>query len=111
MRAFCVLILAGCATERAAEVDDDCCREVAEPATRAVDFAEVVNAPQRCEAAARALLPSAEAWIELWGCVHAGHFTALRELVSGAWDRELQTRPDAPLLLLRVIAERGGNVD
>ena len=43
--------------------------------------------------------------------MQAGHFTALRQVLSGAWDRELQTRADAPLLVARVIAERGGDVD
>jgi len=33
--------------------------------------------------------PSDEAWRHLWDCVQQGHFTALRELLSGAWDHEL----------------------
>src|SRR4051812_2026604 len=112
MRALLLLCFAGCATEQAAEVEDPaCCREVTLPQTRGVDFAEVVNAPERCEADARARLPSPAAWQDLWACVNSGHFTALRQLLSGAWDRDLQTRPDAPLLVLRVIAARGGNVD
>jgi hypothetical protein len=112
MRAFFVLVLCACATEHAVDIDDPlCCKEVSEPQTRGIDFAEVVNAPERCEAAARAKLPAEAAWQELWGCVSSGHFTALRELLSGAWDRDLQTRPDAPLLVVRVIAARGGNVD
>lgn len=113
MRALFVLLMCGCATEHAVEVEDPaCCKEVNKPpATRGIDFAEVVNAPERCEAAARAELPSPAAWQDLWICVQSGHFTALRELLSGAWDRDLKTRPDAPLLLVRVIAARGGNVD
>jgi len=83
------------------------------PGDEGHDFAARVEAPARCEQAARSRLADApdEAWRALWGCVCKGRFTALRNLADGAWDHELKTRPDAPLLVARVIAERGGDVD
>jgi hypothetical protein len=95
----------GCAAERAEEVEV-CCREEALPPP--IDFASTVEGPARCAEAART---SDDPWRRLWDCVNQGHFTALSALLSGAWDRDLQTRPDAPLLVLRVIATRGGQVD
>jgi hypothetical protein len=107
-----VLLLLGCATERAQLEDPACCneKELASE-SRGLDFAAQVEGPARCAAAAEAWLPANEAWQRLWACVNQGHFTALRELTSGAWDHELKSRPDAPLLILRVIAARGGVVD
>jgi hypothetical protein len=52
-----------------------------------------------------------EAWQALRCCVDEGRFTALRVLLAGAWDQPLGTRVEAPALLARVIAERGGDVD
>jgi hypothetical protein len=107
-----LLLLLGCATERAELEDPACCREKeAASESRGLDFAEQVEGPARCAAAAEALLPANEAWQRLWACVNQGHFTALRELTSGAWDHELRSRPDAPMLILHVIAARGGVVD
>lgn len=72
-----------------------------------------VQAPVRCARAAAAWLPAApdEAWGALWCCVEAGRFIALRELLGPDWDPLLRTRHDAPILLARVIAERGGDVE
>ncbi len=114
-----LLGLAGCAVDHAVEIADPaCCREVGEaPAIETSDegrdFAARVEHPARCEEAARARLPSApdQAWRQLWACVQEGHFTALRGVLSGAWDTQLRTRSDAPLLVARIIAERGGDVD
>lgn len=66
----------------------------------------------RCEVQARALLPEARerAWEWLHHCVDAGYFTSLRTLLAGAWDAELQARPDALPMLAHVVAMRGGNV-
>jgi hypothetical protein len=120
-RLLLALLLIGCATERESVVEDPaCCRETEAPAPAAApssddgrDFAARIEGPARCEREARALLPAApeQAWRMLWGCVQTGHFTALRQVLSGAWDRQLQTRADAPLLVARVIADRGGDVD
>ena len=105
--------LCGCAADRTEQINDPlCCQPVAEaPVDRGLDFAARVEGPTRCVEAARAQLPSQDAWRSVWGCVQDGHFTALRAVLSGAWDRDLQTRADAPLLIARVIAERGGDVD
>jgi hypothetical protein len=119
MRSTCLclsLLVAGCA-HSAGPDPAFCCSDPGEQAPwqgqEGHDFAERIEAPARCEAAARTRLASSpdEAWRQLWGCVLQGHFTALRNLLGGAWDRELQTRPDAPFLVARVIAERGGDVD
>jgi hypothetical protein len=94
-----------------------CCNERVEatafPDGEGHDFAARVEAPARCEAAARARLAVApdEAWRGLWDCVLKGRFTALRPLLRDGWDHELKTRADAPLLMARVIAERGGDVE
>jgi hypothetical protein len=78
----------------------------AEPMVRAAG-------PVRCARAAAAWLPAApdEAWRALWCCVAEGRFVALRELLGPDWDPLLRTRHDAPVLLARVIAERGGDVE
>jgi hypothetical protein len=113
-----VLLVAGCATESADVEYAECveCRVVDVPAVAREDDQDVsprLPAPERCEAVARSHLSTApdEAWRALWRCVAAGRFTALRPLLEDAWGHELRTRRDAPLLLTRVIAERGGNVE
>ncbi|HEY6104906.1 MAG TPA: hypothetical protein VIV59_02920 [Anaeromyxobacteraceae bacterium] len=77
-----------------------------------VAYAARFPAPDACEAAARRLLRSSpdRAWAVLRACVERGKFTALRRLLDGAWDKELQARNDAALLLGRVVAARGGDV-
>src|SRR4051812_44066627 len=97
-----ILLLAACATT---EVEDSqcCTAEKAADTAPPLDFAAQVEAPARC---AQAAASSDDPWKRLWACVQEGRFTALRELLSGAWDADLKSRPDAPLLILRVIAER-----
>lgn len=66
-----------------------------------------------CERDARPLLSvdRREAWEWLKACVRAGRFIELRSLLDGEWDALLRHQPDAPSLLLRIVAERGGDVD
>jgi hypothetical protein len=119
--ALVVSLASGCALDQAVRIEDPpCCDETAlapdpplPPDAPGRDFAARVEGAARCEQAARTLLPDApdEAWRRLRACVDEGHFTALRSLLEGAWDRELATRADAPLLVARVIAQRGGDVD
>jgi hypothetical protein len=68
--------------------------------------------PAECEAAARDLLSTSreQGWAVLRACVDRGNFTALRRLLSEQWLAELQVRKDAPLLIARVIAARGGSI-
>jgi hypothetical protein len=108
----------GCATESTEIERSECveCRVAdAPPFDNEVepDVGPRLPAPERCEAIARSYVPTApdRAWYELWQCVAAGRFTALRPLLDNAWDHELRTRRDAPLLLTRVIAARGGNIE
>lgn len=65
-----------------------------------------------CEAAARRLLKTApdKGWAVLKACVERGKFVVLARLVDGTWNRELQGRNDAAVLLARVVAARGGDI-
>jgi hypothetical protein len=87
--------------------------ELAPPPPVWVEPPARVPQPVRCARAAAAWLPAApeEAWRALWCCVEQGRFIALRELLGPDWDPLLRTRHDAPILLARVIAERGGDVE
>ena len=116
--AYLMLIVAGCATESVDVEAPSCVACVAhgrapDPHDDDRDAATRLDGPERCEVGARARLSVApdDAWRELWRCVASGRFTALRPLLADAWDHELRTRRDAPLLLARVIASRGGNVE
>lgn len=97
----------------------------APPATREVDPA-VSNAARNpiryasgfpraefCEEEARRLrkLSPDTGWAVLKACVAQGRFTLLSRLISGAWDKDLQTRPEASVLLARVVANRGGDLE
>lgn len=75
-------------------------------------FAGQYKSPDRCEAAARSLQASSRdrAWAVLRACVEKGGFVLIRRLLDGAWDRDLQTRADAGMVLTRVVAARGGDV-
>jgi hypothetical protein len=113
---ICLLLLAsGCAHVNPNEEPVAPVQAPTDPFTdgQGIDFAVRVEGSSRCEQAARSLLPGTpdQAWRALWACVCDGHFTALRNLTDGAWDHELQTRHDAPLLVARVIAQRGGDVE
>lgn len=68
---------------------------------------------ETCEQAARNALAVSrdKAWEVLRACVKRGQFTLLRRLLDGGWDAELQSRADAGLLIVQVIAARGGDVD
>jgi hypothetical protein len=118
-----MLVIPACATE-SVELEQHACIECEATDVSASDVSATdekerrapmprVDGPERCEAAARARLPSSAdaAWRALWQCVADGQFTALRLILEDPWDHELRTQKDAPLLLARVIAERGGNVE
>ena len=68
-------------------------------------------------AARRLKIDDAEqGWQALVACIQRPHwthgeFTQLDLLTSGAWDEELQTRPEAAALVARMIALRGGDVE
>lgn len=90
---------------------------VATPSFDARGFAAVQTTPNECEESARILQRTSrdDAWSALRACVERsrwphGAFTRLQTLIGGAWDEELKTRPDAPALVARVIAARGGDV-
>jgi hypothetical protein len=40
-----------------------------------------------------------------------GEFTHLELLTRGTWDHELQTRPEAPRVIAKIVALRGGDVE
>jgi hypothetical protein len=79
-------------------------------------FAAGQSTPVDCERAARALPDHDDAWAALSACVDRsrwplGEFTRLDLLTSGFWDHDLQSRADAPRLVAKVIALRGGDVE
>jgi hypothetical protein len=95
---ICLLLLAsGCAHVNPNEEPVAPVQAPTDPFTdgQGIDFAVRVEGSSRCEQAARSLLPG----------------TPDQALTDGAWDHELQTRHDAPLLVARVIAQRGGDVE
>jgi hypothetical protein len=89
-----------------------------QPAFDARQFAAEQLTPLECETAARRLRATSadQGWEALKACVERsrwprGEFTHLERLTAGAWDQDLQDRPDAPRLVARVIALRGGDVE
>jgi len=81
-------------------------------------FAASQASPFDCEAAARRLRESSadQGWSALVACVEytgwtRGEFTSLERITGGFWDQDLTTRADAPRLIARIIAARGGDVE
>ena len=81
-------------------------------------FAADQLSPAECESAARQMHQNNadQGWAALSACVERtrwprGEFTLLERLTGGFWDLDLQTRSDAPRLVARVIALRGGDVE
>jgi len=81
-------------------------------------FAKEQLSPSECEKAARELRQTQpnDAWAALVACAQRdrwprGEFTVLDRVTGGFWDDDLQRRPDAPWLIARMIAQRGGDVE
>lgn len=81
-------------------------------------FAAGQLTPIECEKAARNLreVSPEQGWAGLSACIQRsrwprGEFTHLELLTGGAWDQDLQTRPEAPRLMAKVVALRGGDVE
>ncbi len=81
-------------------------------------FAAEQLTPLECEKAARRIheINPDQGWAALGACIERtrwprGEFTQLELLTNGYWDDELRTKPDAPRLMARVIALRGGDVE
>ncbi|HTO96133.1 MAG TPA: hypothetical protein VMK66_03730 [Myxococcales bacterium] len=88
------------------------------PPFDARSFAADQLTPLECEKSARNLhdFNADQGWAALGACIQRsrwprGEFTQLEVLTSGYWDQDLQTRVDAPRLLARVVALRGGDVE
>lgn len=122
MRAtLALLFAAACATPELAVPPAPTRLEAVPPAAPPFDaraFAAEQLTPSDCEGAARRLHDhdADRGWDALKACVERtrwprGEFTLLERLAAGFWDRELQSRPDAPLLVVRVVALRGGDVE
>ncbi len=75
-------------------------------------YAQRFQRPVFCEEAARNLqsLSRDKAWAVLMACVDKGNFTLIGQLIAGPWDDDLRRRPDAPLLVAKLVASRGGDV-
>ncbi len=122
MRATLLCFVLACATPQAA-VPPRPTRLEAVPARQPPPFDPRAFAadqltPAECETAARQLRPGSadQAWDALKACVERsrwprGEFTQLERLTGGFWDQDLQTRPDAPRLIAKIIALRGGDVE
>lgn len=118
-----LLCLATLACATAEPVPPEPTRLVAAPARKpplfdAKSFAGEQLTPAECESAARQLRKTnpGQAWEALKACVDRtrwprGEFTQLERLTGGFWDEDLQSRPDAPRLIAKVIALRGGDVE
>ena len=81
-------------------------------------FASTQLSPSECETGARRLHETSadNGWDGLKACIERsrwprGEFTLLERLTGGFWDEDLQKRPDAPRILARVIALRGGDIE
>jgi hypothetical protein len=116
-----LFLLASCATtKRHADVDEDPPETTATASTAPVKPAGPFNpkayvagyTPVKCEQAAREMLARSpdSAWAVLRECVNKG-FGSIARLCDGAWDSELQTRKDAAVIIAKMIASRGGDVD
>src|SRR5205814_10006153 len=88
------------------------------PSFDAKAFAATQPSPFDCESSARRLRETSpdQAWAALIACVERqgwsrGDFTSLERITGGFWDEDLTTRPDAPRLIARIIAARGGDVE
>ncbi|HUJ25312.1 MAG TPA: hypothetical protein VLW85_04785 [Myxococcales bacterium] len=121
MRTFLLLALAACATEPTVPPQPQA-QLVPSPRPQPIFDARSVAAdqlnPQECESAARQLRQSNpdQGWQLLVACVDRarwprGEFTQLELLTRGPWDSDLSTRPDAPRIVAKVIASRGGDVE
>ena len=121
MRSFLAVVslwAAGCApvlAQTEVPCPEDLAPERAAPVAAWVPkpTAAAFDRPADCVGAARHLHDTDReaAWALIRACVARGHFTALRELLYGAWDDDSRLRPDAPALLTQIIAMRGGLVD
>src|SRR5438045_6578913 len=88
------------------------------PSFDAKAFAATQPSPFDCESSARRLRETSpdQAWAALIACVERqgwsrGDFTSLERITGGFWAEDLTTRPDAPRLIARIIAARGGDVE
>jgi hypothetical protein len=88
------------------------------PPFDAKGFAADQLTPLECEKSARQLyeIRPDQGWAALVACVDRsrwprGEFTQLELLTRGTWDQELQTRPEAPRVIAKVVALRGGDVE
>jgi hypothetical protein len=114
---FCLAI--ACATPQAAVPPAPTRLEAMPPRTfDPKAFAAEQLTPAECETSARQIRQEnpSQGWDALRACVERtrwprGEFTQLERLTTGFWDQDLQSRADAPRLIARVIALRGGDVE
>lgn len=122
MRLIVALLLAtACASAETPPPPAPTRLEVVPPKPRPFDaraFAADQLSPLECEKSAREMhdYNADQGWQALTACVERtrwprGEFTILERLTGGFWDADLQTRADAPRLIARVIALRGGDVE
>lgn len=122
MRNFLLCFIAACAAPQAAVPPAPTRLQAAPPRAAprfdAREFAAEQVTPGDCEVGARQLheRDAKQGWEALVACVERarwprGAFTLLERITGGYWDEDLQSRPDAPRLIAKVIAHRGGDVE
>jgi hypothetical protein len=116
-----LFLLASCASgQRHADVDEDAPGTAAPAPAPAAKPQGPFNpkayvagyTPVKCEQAAREMLPRSadSAWAVLRECVNKG-FSSISRLCDGGWDTELQSRKDSAVIIAKIIASRGGDVE
>ena len=122
--ALCFLLLACATAEPIAAPTPQAAPTRLEPSPRqaapfdAKGFAASQLTPLECEKGARNLrdFNPDQGWSALVACIERsrwprGEFTQLELLTGGFWDQDLQKRPEAPRLIAKVVALRGGDVE
>lgn len=75
-------------------------------------YAAKFDRPFLCEEGARRVhkYSKDKGWAVLRSCAEKGNFTPIKPLLDSFWEEDLRTRPDASMVLLRIVAARGGDV-
>lgn len=129
-RSLVAMMMAGCATAPPLEEHQLVPAEPAQPKEALglapgpgdgpADYKAIAReavSPRECVENAKVMRdrsPSA-GWALLTACIHQarfprGSFTDIRLVLDGTWDDDWRTRPDAPDLVMELLARRGGDI-
>jgi len=75
-------------------------------------YAAKFQRPFQCEEAARRVHKHSreKGWGVFRSCVEKGNFTPIKAIMDSFWEEDLRTRPEASMVLLKIVAARGGDV-